>query len=287
LYAIYILFEAHLVTFFKHFSRDFIKFNKQVPGKERESLAIDFRPGGSELDCIEVEIINWSRYNPRRDYKRPVWFALSNRILENPSFFDFAADEFKAWIYILCQASQKNSACISLNFRHADKVCSISKRALLSTIDKLEKAESIQRHVQMTNVICTDDERATNATLQDNTIHNKTNNNAHAEAFADFWSGYPRKQGKSGAEKKYRSAIKVGATHEEICKARDRYTEHLRREGIESKFILHGSTFMTQWRDWLDPEAGSAESFAAACDPAYETLEQAFARREREAGGVA
>lgn len=118
------------------------------------------------MDFIEIEIINWSKYNRRGEIKTPRWFALNNRILEDPLFAEFTHEEIVAWIYILCQASQKNSSRISLFFKHANRVCSISKTVLLSTIDKMEKAQAIQRHDRAANA----NVRATITTLQDITV---------------------------------------------------------------------------------------------------------------------
>ena len=95
---------------------------------------------------MEIEVINFSRYNPRACIKRPVWFALSNRLLEDPDFFDFSDAEFKAWIYILSQASQKNSSIVIVNFAHAKRVCGIEEKIMIEVCSKLEKLKCIQVH---------------------------------------------------------------------------------------------------------------------------------------------
>ena len=122
------------------------------------------------MDFIEIEINNWSQYNTRKEYKSPRWFALSNRILESPSMWELSAEEFRAWIYILCQASQKCSSVVKVYFNHANKACSISKRTLLSAIAKLEKDQSIQCHVRGANAACP----ITVATEQNKTEQNTT-----------------------------------------------------------------------------------------------------------------
>lgn len=84
-----------------------------------------------------IEILNWDKFNPRKDVKNPSWFAFSNRLIEDSDFFDFSPIEFKAWIYLLSKASQKASAQFPLSFSHAEKVCQIPKKAMESTLDKL------------------------------------------------------------------------------------------------------------------------------------------------------
>lgn len=212
---------------------------------------------GDALEFIEVEILNWSKHQPRKDIKHPSWFAMSNRILEDSKLFGLSGDEWHALLYIFCQASQQNSGNVKINLAHADRICSIKKKTMLSALSRLCDAG-----VTSAYAIRTDAYRDT--TLQDTTNTTEQYTATHASAFALFWSGYPNKKGKSEAEKKYRHAIKLGAKPEDILSARDRYREQLAKEGTEAKFILHGSTFMGRWRDFLDPDYGKSESFAPA-----------------------
>lgn len=101
-------------------------------------------------ELLKIRVKGWSEYNPRKDYKQPRWFALNNRILEDPDFFGFDGDEFKTWIYILCQCSQKNSDTISINLNHSERVCKISKKKFKFAILKLQDIEIIES-VQVTN----------------------------------------------------------------------------------------------------------------------------------------
>ena len=32
--------------------------------------------------------------------------------------------------------------------------------------------------------------------------------------------------------------------------------------GIEPKYLMHFSTFMNQWSDWLDPQTGTTENLS-------------------------
>ena len=90
------------------------------------------------MEEIQIELTNWEKHNPRKDVKRPSWFALSNRFLEDTEFFDFSPIELKAVLYIWCQASQKNSATITIKPLHAKRVCDIDHKYLRSAIEKLE-----------------------------------------------------------------------------------------------------------------------------------------------------
>ena len=91
------------------------------------------------MEEIQLEITNWDKHNPRKDVKHPSWFALSNRFLEDPEFFDFTPIQLKAILYIWCQASQKNSANITIRFAHAKRVCDIDSKSILLVVQALEK----------------------------------------------------------------------------------------------------------------------------------------------------
>lgn len=91
------------------------------------------------MERITITVIKWEKYNPRKDIKHPTWFALSNRLLEDPDLFDFDPLEFKAYLYILCQASQKNQPNVTVNFAHAERVSNVSKKWIFAACDKLVK----------------------------------------------------------------------------------------------------------------------------------------------------
>ncbi len=119
------------------------------------------------MDFIEVTINNWEKYNKRKDYKRPYWFALSNRLIEDADFISFSGDEFKAWIYVLSQASQRCCGTVKIHFEHAGRVCGISKKTLINTATKLISLE-----------ICTGSVQDPNATLHNTTEQNSTIQNS-------------------------------------------------------------------------------------------------------------
>lgn len=85
-----------------------------------------------------VKVKNWDKHNPRKDIKEPKWFAFSNRLIEDPDFYDFSHGEFKTLIYIFSQASQKRSSVVYIQPQHADRVCNIENADLLSACSKLQ-----------------------------------------------------------------------------------------------------------------------------------------------------
>lgn len=76
-----------------------------------------------------------------------------------------------------------------------------------------------------------------------------------------IYSEYPRKEGKSGGMKIVKREIKSPEDSEQLIKAIKNYRTNCEREKKEKKYIKLFSTFMGEWRDWLDEDNGTASFF--------------------------
>lgn len=213
------------------------------------------------MDVIKLKVLNWEKYNPRRDYKNPWWFALSNRLFEDPKFFDLSHPEIVVWIYILSQASQQKTSSVTINYAHANKICKISKALMTRAIGKFEKLSLIQidkeictESVQNLYGICT----AHYITLQNNTEQDSI---AQSDDFAEIYSLYPKKVGKEKGRQVYKRDIKTKDDVELLRIAITNYKNYLAKERVEARYIKHFSSFMGCWRDWSEATAGDAETF--------------------------
>ena len=89
---------------------------------------------------VQVTVLNWDKYNRRsKDINRPFWFSMSNSMVEDPEFYDFSGDEFKAWIYVLSQASKKGQTEFWICSQHAEGASRIPPEAFASSLEKLQK----------------------------------------------------------------------------------------------------------------------------------------------------
>lgn len=77
--------------------------------------------------------------------------------------------------------------------------------------------------------------------------------------FNALYNYYPRKQGKSRGFQKCRVEIKTPSDYELLKIAIARYKDHVEKASMDPKFVKHFSTFMSEWRDWLDEKNGSCE----------------------------
>lgn len=74
----------------------------------------------------------------------------------------------------------------------------------------------------------------------------------------ELYAMYPRKEGKTKGLEKAKLQAKTRSTLEEIKTAISNYRKKIETQAIEPNYIKHFDTFMTTWRDSLDPETGSS-----------------------------
>lgn len=75
---------------------------------------------------------------------------------------------------------------------------------------------------------------------------------------------YPRKNGKTRGLKKLKEEIKSSRDAKSFQDAVTKYRQNCKQEKTPAAYVKHFSTFVSEWRDWLDSETGAAESFEAA-----------------------
>lgn len=124
---------------------------------------------GAWMNSVVVKVLNFEKYKGRKDVEHNSWFRCSNRLLEDPDFYDFLSDELLAWIYILSLTSQKNIDTVTVNFDHAEKVCRIRKKHMISAIEKLKG-----KQIDIIDVTSTLRPRNADDTQTCATEHNKT-----------------------------------------------------------------------------------------------------------------
>jgi hypothetical protein len=66
--------------------------------------------------------------------------------------------------------------------------------------------------------------------------------------FDTFWSIFPRRLNRKQAEKSYNTAIKNGATHEQLARGAQEFRNHVEAAGTEQRFIPHPATWLNQER---------------------------------------
>lgn len=217
----------------------------------------------SKYDGATVEVINWEKYNPRGDSKRPSWFRLENNLAIGPAFFGLDCEQKWLWIVILSLVSQKNGEAITWNTGFIQATTGIKPKKQEETLDVFEQFVRLRvsRDVTLRDSPATNER--TNEHNERTNITNEQRSSAFKFDFEILYEKYPRKLGKQKGIDKCKAQIKCEQDYLELSTAIDRYLNYLRAQGTEAKYIKHFDTFMTTWRDWLDPGAGAVP----ICDP--------------------
>jgi len=98
----------------------------------------------SRPERIEIEILNWDKYNPRKDLKSTSWLRLENDLFGSPKFISFSHAEICLWIYILSQGSKEQTGKITLFLEHAKIVGKFSLEVVQSGLRKLNEIDVIK-----------------------------------------------------------------------------------------------------------------------------------------------
>jgi hypothetical protein len=221
-------------------------------------------------DTITITVLKWDEYNGRKDVKYPRWFRLEYHLVEDPDFFNFTHEEFKAWIYILSQACRKNRPTISINYDHAKATARLSRNGINGCIKKLLELQEPPVSVTDANVSVTDANVSVTDALRDRTGQDSTEQDKNYVVdfasrkindidFDAIYQKYPRKEGKTKGIAQCAAQIKTSEDYEKLSRAVDKYA-HLCK-GKDKKFIKLFSTFMGSkktptWMDYLDKDVG-------------------------------
>lgn len=122
------------------------------------------------MSDVDVTLLNWEKYQFRKQIKSPSWFRLENRLWQDQQFFYFSAEERWVWICLLSLASQKQSATLSIGLEWFSINSGVGIPTIESALQKLKDNKCLEYTLRARNVhvpIC-------NSTRQDITGHNKT-----------------------------------------------------------------------------------------------------------------
>jgi len=201
---------------------------------------------------ISIQIKNYEKFNPRSDSKRPSWFRFENNFFFSQSMFDLSKDERLVWIFLLCYASGKNSGDIIINPLYVSQNTDVDLSCVTKTIDKLEERQclTITRTDNKSNILCA---HATNERTNELIAQNEFEPQEHRD-LESLYKQYPRKVGKTRGMKILHSQIKNIKDYQDIELAIKNLVQFVKHEKREKEMIPYFSTFMSQWRDWVNPD---------------------------------
>lgn len=222
------------------------------------------------MQLVDITIPNWEKYNPRADRVNYSWLRFQNRFFEDPLIFALSAEQKVIFIYCLCEAAKINKPDAIINTEMAAGFLGIPAKRIYEHLQVLVRIGVLA--VALSRPDAGMMPAFSLATVRDETVRDGTKTNtAHSRWVCDLdliYKKYPRKVGKQEGYRRLRKQIQSPEDEKLVLQALENYLGHLRREGTEAKYVMHFSTWTNRWRDWLDPETGNSQSFAASADPA-------------------
>jgi 6-pyruvoyl-tetrahydropterin synthase len=115
-----------------------------------KSISINSHPKSSNGRKMIIKFKNWEKHQTRKDITHTRWFKLSNDIFSDPKISEFNPEEFKTFIYLLCEASKANKngeVFISeTHFQsHVHVAHHVAHHVLYQTIKKLQQLQIIEK----------------------------------------------------------------------------------------------------------------------------------------------
>lgn len=91
------------------------------------------------IDGCSVEILNWEKYNPRKDITKLSWIRVDTTLPTSEGLFKFDAEERWIWLCFLCHAAKKNSKTFSLKIEYFADHYKLKKLKIESALKKAQE----------------------------------------------------------------------------------------------------------------------------------------------------
>jgi hypothetical protein len=207
---------------------------------------------------IYVEILNWEKFNPRKDVKLSSWFRFDHTLFEHPDFHDFTHSDLVSWMYFLCLASKKNTSSITVYVAHAERLARLTFQDLISALQKLNKIKAIIfKDVTPTSRISSHTfayDTDTCSTRRDETVRNVTVRKSivgirteYPREFNELWVKYGKRGDKKSAFEEWKRLALNEFESAQLHRAIEKYTQ-----ANDWQFRKHLHSFLKT--DWINLE---------------------------------
>lgn len=85
-------------------------------------------------DGALIQVINWAKYNPRTDAKKPTWFRMENSFFTGPKYFDLNAGQKLLLVIILSSVSQSCGESVRLNYAYLQSFTGLNWAEISETV---------------------------------------------------------------------------------------------------------------------------------------------------------
>ncbi len=118
---------------------------------------------------MQIEIVNWDKFNPRKDLRSMPWVRLQNDIAFEPKLFGLTAEQKWVWIFLLSYGARENKGKFSLELSYISHYCGVSEEALQIALLHFQSN-------QMITILTNGSDRITNGSVRARKVTRKVTN---------------------------------------------------------------------------------------------------------------
>ena len=255
------------------------------------------------MSDVDVTLLNWEKYQFRKQIKSPSWFRLENRLWQDQQFFYFSAEERWVWICLLSLASQKQSATLSVALEWFSINSGVGVPTIESALQKLKDNNCLEYTLRARNVhvpICNSTRQDRhNKTIQDKTKKTDISIDADAKRLAspvlEKGSSSSRLIGEYAKAYKLRynaSPVIDGPTQGSVKRILKSVSEQKAIDLVQAYLQMNEPWFVTKAHDFITFEKNLTKIGLAlqkgvdlGAPPKKKTFEELLAEQEREENG--
>jgi len=122
---------------------------------------------------LKIKILNWEKYNPRKDIKKITWLRLESDVAFSQSLFNLSVEEKWFWIFLLSMSAKKGLSCFKLDISYAEFHSGVKKSQILVALKKFHEKQLVTIDTNGSERIRTET-CSTNETNGTNGTHKRT-----------------------------------------------------------------------------------------------------------------
>jgi len=201
---------------------------------------------------MEIEVVSWDKFNPRKDLKSMPWFRLSGDIGYSETLFELTPEQKWLWIFTLSTCTKKVSGKIHVNPKFFAYHSGVKEQNVLKYMQVFENRGLI-RSTNGSERIRTDPiENVPNERTNERTnVRARVRNNFD---FDRIYNAYPKKEGKKKGMDICASQIVTMNMFHDLEKAVLNYVTMCNNNKTEKRYIKQFSSFMSCWEDYIEIE---------------------------------
>jgi hypothetical protein len=221
-------------------------------------------------NLVYVTITNWDKYNPRTDRQNFTWFKLSNTFFYDHKLYILTVFERLVYIFLLCECSRNGGKPVVINIKMHSLLTGLSKEDIYKCFNRLEDIgiikTSLRNHPQPNDAVTSEHGVIQTPRIEENRrdihtcVQNGTEDNSAQPLvslvtnfdFEELYFEYPRKIGKTRGFAKCKKTVRSELDYQLLKKAILNYKNYVGANRIGQEYVKHFSTFMGEWRDWVD-----------------------------------